>query len=269
MALLSPAEAHRQRILAAKSQGANATQTQNATAYELKLMELAEDKRALKTIQSTEAKVDKKRELLPKYADWTKGALAGAQGVQDEVLMTMLVWNIDVGDYGEALAIAYYAIEHKLELPDQFSRTLACLVAEEIADAQIKLHTEGKPINVDALIACAQMTEGEDMPDQVRAKLHKAIGYGLTGINDALALTNLKRAFELHEKSGVKKDIEKLERQLKNDPETKADAEKSAESNTESEAEKTADTTEQKPVEQNDINQTEVDKKELGGEKTA
>ncbi len=215
MALLSPAEANRQRILAAKSQGEKAPQTQNATAYELKLMELAEDRRGLKTIQSTEAKIEKKRELLPKYADWTKGVLEGAQGVQDEVLMTMLVWNIDIGDYTQALLIAQYAIQHELELPDQFSRTLACLVAEEIADAQIKLNTESKPVDVDALIECATITEGKDMPDQVRAKLHKAIGYGLTGIDDETALTHLKRAFELHDKSGVKKDIEKLERELK------------------------------------------------------
>lgn len=216
MATTTPAEAHRQRILAAKSQGKTTAEANpNANAYELKLMELDNDRRALKQIQSQELKIVKKAELLPSYDGWVKGVLEGNKGVQDDVLMTMLVWNIDTRRYTEALEIAKYALEHKLQLPDQFERTLACLIAEEIAEGQLKGYTPGTLIDVDALIECATLTEAEDMPDQVRAKLHKAIGYGLTDEDDETALTHLQRALTLHDKSGVKKDIEQLERKLK------------------------------------------------------
>jgi hypothetical protein len=56
------------------------------------------------------------------------------------------------------------------------------------------------------------------MPDQVRAKLHFAIGRHLAkaGTDDATALDHLRRAVELHDKVGAKKDIEQLERKLRN-----------------------------------------------------
>lgn len=54
------------------------------------------------------------------------------------------------------------------------------------------------------------------MPDEVRAKLHKVMGYGLRDNEQPeLALNQLNRAFQLHERVGVKKDIERLERELK------------------------------------------------------
>ena len=54
------------------------------------------------------------------------------------------------------------------------------------------------------------------MPDEVRAKLHKAIGYGLAASDPAKALDHLRRALQLFANVGVKKDIERLERELKN-----------------------------------------------------
>jgi len=61
-----------------------------------------------------------------------------------------------------------------------------------------------------------KLTESEDMPDEVRAKLHKAIGYALNETDKPAALEHLIRALNLHEKVGVKKDIEVLEREIKN-----------------------------------------------------
>lgn len=50
------------------------------------------------------------------------------------------------------------------------------------------------------------------MPDKVRAQLHKIIGYLYRDSGkDALALERLKNALILDNKSGVKKDIERLE----------------------------------------------------------
>lgn len=213
--MTSPAAAHKQRIEAQQSQAEASEGTRDANAYELMLMQLAEDKRTLKTLQSTELKIAKKRELLPNYAPWVQGVLEGRQGVQDDVLMMVLVWTIDIGDFNAALQISAYAFEFDLKLPDQFDRTLATLVAEEMAEGALKIITQKQPVDVDALGQCLTLTENQDMPDQVRAKLHKAIGLSLTESNPANALQQLQRALALHDKVGVKKEIEGLERVLK------------------------------------------------------
>lgn len=213
--MTSPAAAHKQRIEAQQSQAAETEGRQDANAYELMLIQLAEDKRTLKTLQSTELKIAKKRELLPNYAPWIQGVLEGRQGVQDDVLMTVLVWLIDIGDFTSALQISAYALEFGLKLPDQFNRTLATLVAEEMADGALKICAQKQTPDIDALVQCQNLTENQDMPDQVRAKLHKALGLALSDIHPASALKELQRALELHDKVGVKKEIEGLERELK------------------------------------------------------
>lgn len=214
----SPARKHFERISAASSKAAESDSPRDANTYELMLYKLAEDRRRLHDVQSMDRRAEVKREILPEYAPWIEGVLQGQQGVQDDVLMTVMVWRIDAGDYVGALVIARYAIQHKLSMPDQYKRTTACLIAEEMADAAIKAHDAGVTINVEPLQQTADITAESDMPDEVRAKLYKAIGYAMSAEKSLMAgaLDYLKRAVGLHDKVGVKKDIEKLERDLKN-----------------------------------------------------
>lgn len=214
----SPARRHFQRVCAEQRQAAQAPAARaDATAYELMLLKLAEDKRRLHDVQSIERRAEIKRELLPEYAPWVQGALEGAHGVQDDVLMTVMVWSIDVGDLQQALKIGAYAIAHQLAMPDQYKRTTACLIAEELADYALRLKDGIDAATTDALEEAAAITEGQDMPDEVRAKLHKAIGLGIDKCGDkAEAVEHLKRALALHDKVGVKKDIERIKREIKN-----------------------------------------------------
>ncbi|EIF79593.1 Phage terminase, endonuclease subunit, partial [Burkholderia pseudomallei 354a] len=110
MTINTPARAHFNRVSAARAAAAvspGATM-KGATAYELMLAKLAADRRALKGIQSIERKVELKRKLLPEYTDYVAGALSGGRGAQDDVLVTVMVWRIDAGDFDGALAIAAY-----------------------------------------------------------------------------------------------------------------------------------------------------------------
>jgi len=213
----SPAQRHFERAsaAAAAATGAPGESLAGASRYELMLAKLATDRRRLKQLQSVERKVAVKREVLPEYADYVAGALEGGRGAQDDVLVTVMVWRIDVGDYDGALAIAVYALQHRLTLPDQYERTLGTVIAEEIAEAAlIAIRAEGGKFDVDQLLQVATLTEASDMPDQVRAKLHKAIGYALQD-DPAAALPYLRRAVELDDRVGAKKDIERLEKALK------------------------------------------------------
>ena len=213
----SPARAHYQRVSAQQRQASTPAARADANAYELMLAKLTEDKRRLHDIQSFDRRAEVKRELLPEYGPWIEGVLKGDQGVQDDVLMTVMVWCIDIGKLSLALDIGCYAIRHKLAMPDQYKRSAGCLIAEEFADYALRQKDGISGDVTEDLLVADKITADEDMPDEVRAKLLKAIGYGLDQQDDkAEAIDYLRRALALHDKVGVKKDIERLEREIKN-----------------------------------------------------
>ena len=226
---LSPARRHFVKTLAAKKSGtSDDNKKASGDQYELMSAALWETRRILKNIKSIEAKIDKKRELLPQFTPYIEGVIAGDSGAQDNVMMTVMVWLFDIGDLNGALNIADYAIRHHLETADQYSRDTASLVAEECAEQALKELT-GDDINAAELIASLQrverLTANSDMHDPIRAKLHKALGYALrTANNLEAAHKHLTRALELHDRAGVKKDLEQIERQLKKQRESEHSA---------------------------------------------
>jgi hypothetical protein len=228
----TPAQRHRLRCLAqqqaAQLDAANAHGHTVGTAYELQLAQLHQHRLRLKDIQSIERKVEAKRTMLPEYDAYVDGVLAARPGTQDEVITTVLVWHIDAGNYGRALDIAEYALAAGMTPPDRYERTLPTIVQDEIAEAIIN----GKLQGLEAKHAAAQaiaLTEDADTPDQARAKLYKAAGWAVLGKHGSHdvdlaarslkacreALPLLQRALALDARTGVKKDIERLERRLK------------------------------------------------------
>lgn len=227
----SPARAHYEQQMATAQPAEGSAQPIDqsaANAYELMLYKLAEDKRRLHDIKGNERKAEVKAQLLPEYLPWITGVLESASGRQDDVLMTVFVWAIDIGDFGQALQIGAYAIQHKLTMPDQYKRDVPGVLAEEIADYAIKSDDDVRIAMLPSLLQAAELTDGIDMHDQVRAKLCKAIGYAQRAAGQlAEARATLARALELDQRSGVKKDIERIDVLIKNSTAT-VDAEKAA-----------------------------------------
>lgn len=217
----SPARKHYEQVTAAKAAGtATPGEQQQGEQYELHAHALYEARRTLKTIKSIQAKIEKKRELLPDFMPYINGVLSEGKGAKDDVLMTMMVWCIDVGDFEKALEIGAYAVKHNIETPDQYDRDTVSILAEEIAEG-VKTQLEKEGADADALanvMARAVAVVGDhDMHDQIKAKLHKSYGYALRAAEDPEgALEQLKQALTLNERIGVKQDIQQLERQLKN-----------------------------------------------------
>ncbi|MGU5656782.1 phage terminase small subunit [Aeromonas veronii] len=219
--MTSPARAHRERMLAALQGAASPEQDRTATnAYELQLMQLTEHRRTLKGIQSIERKIDAKRTMLATYKPWIDGLLAADRGGQDDVLVTVTLWHLDTGDLAGALPMADYVIRHKLSTPDQYERTAPTLIAEEVADTAIKLQEADNGPDLFLLISYLKLLHDCDIFDQVRAKLHKAVGraYLAEGFKEPAA-EHYRRALELHDKVGIKKELEVLERDIKKDKE--------------------------------------------------
>lgn len=193
---------------------------QNATTYELKLAQLANDRHRLKQLQGLELKNNLKAKLIDDYIPYCEGVLSSGGGVQDGVLMTMLVWAIDLRHYDFAISIAKYALKHGLVMPDSFSRTVACVVVEEISDIELKRQKQDETADIATLQALHELlgddslsATARDMPDEVRAKLYLAIGRHYlacakqTGQGADLAVDALSMALALHDKCGGKADL--------------------------------------------------------------
>jgi Phage small terminase subunit. len=216
----SPAQLHRMRVLAAQGTAhaapGSAVGPQTSDAHRLIRAALDEDRRTLHMVQSNERKAEVKRGLLPKYDEYIAAVLSAGVGVQDEVLGYVMTWRMDIGDYAGAFAIARYILEHNVDLPSKFSRTPATLVAEEPAQAALRAFAAKQPFDVAVLREAFELTEGADMPDQVRAKLLFAMGRHMAETQPIEAIALLRRAVELNENVGAKKDIERLETRIKN-----------------------------------------------------
>lgn len=224
---MTPARRHTAMMQAAL-QGAATPQheRQHATGYELQLMQLTEHRRRLKAIESIERKIEAKRGMLADFTPWVTGVLAADRPGQDDVLVTVMLWTLDTGELDKALPMAQHVIKHGLDTPDRYERKAATLIAEEVADTGNKLIDAGTPPAAELLLDYMALLDDCDMFDQVRAKLCKATARALlvraAEGDRQQALQLMKRAVELHDKVGLKKDIEVLERQLRKEsqPET-------------------------------------------------
>ncbi|QNU62242.1 phage terminase small subunit [Vreelandella titanicae] len=217
--MTSPARRHYERVSAALAAADAGEAPMQGEAFELMQAALFEDYRRLKATQSIERKIEIKREILPNYAEYVAGVLEAGQGAQDDVLMRVMLWRIDAGDLAGAIAIAKYATKHDLTPPDQFERGTAAIIAEEVADQALKLLDDDNTNTAELLAQLEevkQLTGDADMHDQIRAKLHKALGYAQRA-NAQLeaAQANLERALSLNDRIGVKKDLERLDREIK------------------------------------------------------
>ena len=214
---MSHARAHFQRASAAKASALVGDESPvNCSAYELMLVKLAEDRRQLKLVHSMERKAEVKRQVLPDYLPWVEGALQSDSGRPDDVVTTVMMWSIDAGCFSTALDIAEYVLRHDLPLPDQFTRTPATAVVDQFAIAAKVARDGKKPFDVGILVYTNELTKGHDIPDAARAKLLKEIGLALAESDPAGALEHLRRAQQLYDSVGVKKDIERIERAIKN-----------------------------------------------------
>lgn len=240
---LTPARQHRIQHAAARmvETGAETDGAGDGPAAQV-MLRLVHDLRRLKEIQSIERKIEAKRQMIPEYLPWISGLLRAArekgEAAQDEVIPTIMIWLIDVGQFEPALELVEHVLAYDIALPSRYARTAPALIAEEIAGAALKAQLAGEPFSLDILESIDLLTHDRDMHDEIRAKLQKAIGFELAraaeeiapdapGYIDAIdaALVPLRRAQQLHERAGAKDRIRKLEKLLATARATQAETE--------------------------------------------
>lgn len=217
--MATPAQRHAMRVSAIRASQRDNAPLRHASPYEQMLVKLAADRRTLSAIRSKERKADKKRELLPLYLPWVAGVLESGTGAQDDILMTVMLWRLDAGDITGAIEIARYALRFGLSMPENHSRTTQYMLAEEVALAATRARIAGEPVDAAQLLYVIGLTAEADMPDEVRARLHKVTGLTLRDAGQPdNALSHLQRALQLDPNVGVRKDVETLGRELNPKP---------------------------------------------------
>lgn len=222
--------------------------TDAGTEYAALKVRLHDNLRTLQDTESHEARKPLKAKFAKEFSSWVDGVVEADEPVQDEILMTCLVWAIDYGDFEEAVRLGEFALKHGLDMPERYKRSVACFLREDIAEVEIE---HPGTVDLALLEKIAQLTHDADMPDPAKAKLHKALGRSWRAKAEAFdatddsapaggeaafvdqALQQLRRALALDKKAGVKKDIEQLERRQRD---LRADREGNTEQPTEPEA---------------------------------
>lgn len=196
---MSLARKHKLKVLAQKptQQGA----TRELGAYDLMLSQLAAHKRQLKGIQSMKQRAQIKVGFIPDYMDYIQSVIEADKGNQDDVLATIAVWMLDAHQLDESIELFEYAIKHKLIMPG-FERSMGALLAEITASYALEEQT----VSTELLMKVHEMTRSQDMPDEVRAKLFKAIGISFKDEPDT-ALKYFELALDYDPKAGVKQMI--------------------------------------------------------------
>lgn len=221
--MLTPAQKHFQRVMAERRGQADEESDIQRTAHEQILHRLRMDLSRLSGVQSEETKAEMKKSMLPEYEGWIEGTLDGDSGRQDEVITRLMVWAIDCRDYALALRLGRYVVRHGLTLPDNFNRTAATFLTEEMSKPVLTLAAADADADLSASTAVldevSEIVADSDMPDVVRAKLCKARALARRGATDittkAEALALFREALTRNPNAGVKKEIATLAREVK------------------------------------------------------
>lgn len=221
--MLTPAQKHFQRVMAERRGQADEESDIQRTAHEQILHRLRMDLSRLSGVQSEETKAEMKKSMLPEYEGWIEGTLDGDSGRQDEVITRLMVWAIDCRDYALAMRLGRYVVRHGLTLPDNFNRTAATFLTEEMSKPVLTLAAADADADLSSGVAVldevAEIVADSDMPDVVRAKLCKARALARRGATDittkAEALALFREALTRNPNAGVKKEIATLAREVK------------------------------------------------------
>ncbi|CZW41729.1 MULTISPECIES: phage terminase small subunit [Enterobacteriaceae] len=221
--MLTPAQRHFQKVMAERRGQADEESDIQRTAHEQILHRLRMDLSRLSGVQSEETKAEMKKSMLPEYEGWIEGTLDGDSGRQDEVITRLMVWAIDCRDYALALRLGRYVVRHGLTLPDNFNRTAATFLTEEVSKPLLTLAAADADADLSSGVAVldevAEIVADSDMPDVVRAKLCKARALARRGATDittkAEALALFREALTRNPNAGVKKEIATLAREVK------------------------------------------------------
>jgi len=196
----------------------------------------------LKDMKSIQDRHAKKAEWLPEYLGYIDGCLAVSPAPQNTTLVHLMIWACDVNDFELAVRIAEYVVLNDMVMPEGYTRSTAEFVTEQCAEVFID-DTDLAIANASLIERIINLGDGEQMVDEVRAKIYRALGDALNQAQPMEAVSAYKNALRYNpKKAGCKKDLEQLEKRLRQ-PATESSPDATVGSQAVSTANQTADGT--------------------------
>lgn len=130
-----------------KKPGAGASRKQQ-TDGDVIAAALAQDLDALKQLESVDAKVELKKQLVPKWREVVDQYRESGAQHHFEPLVRLVIWLLDIGQVDAAMEYADFAIAQQQPMPDGFKRDLPAYTAEEVhnwAERQLKADASAEP----------------------------------------------------------------------------------------------------------------------------
>ena len=190
--------------------GADTTVVSPTANIELRLFNHMNELKETKSIQE---KIAKKKAWLPEYHGYIEGSLAVSPSNQNNTLITLMIWAIDAGEYDLGTRIAEYAILNDMVMVEGYSRGIAEFVTEQSASDFID-DADLAVANASIIQRIIDLGVGEQMVDEARAKIFRALGDALKDAQPVEALNAYKNALRLNSKVGCKKELTALEKLL-------------------------------------------------------
>ncbi|NIE97430.1 hypothetical protein F3J02_13235 [Acinetobacter sp. Tr-809] len=168
----------------------------------------------LSGMKSIQERIAKKAEWLPEYAGFIDGCLAVSPAPQNTTLVHLMIWACDVNDFELAVKIAEYVVLNDMVMPEGYSRSTAEFITEQCAEVFIDDEVQAIA-NASLIERIIGLGDGEPMVDEVRAKIYRALGDALSQAQPNEAVSAYKNALRYNPKAGCKKDLEQLEKRLR------------------------------------------------------
>lgn len=168
----------------------------------------------LSGLKSVQERIEKKAEWLPEYYGYIDGCLAVSPSAQNTTLVYLMIWACDANDFELAVRIAEYVVLNDMVMPDDYTRSTAEFITEQCAEVFIN-DDDLAIANASLIERIISLGDGEQMVDQVRAKIYRALGDALNQAQPMEAVSAYKNALRYNPKAGCKKDLEQLEKRLR------------------------------------------------------
>lgn len=168
----------------------------------------------LSEMKSIQERIEKKAEWLPEYEGFIDGCLAVSPAPQNMTLVHLMIWACDVKNFELAVKIAEYVVLNDMVMPEGYSRSPAEFVTEQCAEVFID-DDELAIANASIIERIIGLGDGEQIVDQVRAKIYRALGNALNQAQPNEALAAYKNAIRYNPSAGCKKTLEQLEKRLR------------------------------------------------------
>jgi hypothetical protein len=203
----------------------------SANSLHLKIVELDEDRAALRAqfTRVADRTEHKRTVLIPKYLPLAESFLASGKAYDNPIFSTLLVWLFDVGELEKAIAWCLKAIELDVPTPDYIKRGWPTFCADQVLEWAKSNYEKGLSVEPYFSQVFQLVAKKWRLHEKINAKFYKFAGLGiLRGENGEVQITSignieklnaskalLLEAHNQYSKAGVMTTVRKIDARIR------------------------------------------------------